>query len=84
MFRKTSAAGVCNRHRKRRLLKGPSTELYRQIRDALPDMKLIASGGVSSLEDIDELDDIGCHGVIVGKAIYEGMLGLDELVSRRR
>lgn len=60
-------------------LKGPSIELYRQIRDALPDMKLIASGGVSNFDDLVELERIGCHGVIIGKAIYEGQITLEEL-----
>lgn len=61
------------------LLEGPSIELYTQIINALPDMKLIASGGVSSIDDITELDNIGCHAVIVGKAIYEGKINLDDL-----
>lgn len=66
------------------LLIGPSIDLYRQIRDALPEIKVIASGGVSSMKDIYELEDIGCHAVIVGRAIYEGKVGLDELVGSGR
>lgn len=61
------------------MLTGPSVELYKQIRSALPDLKLIASGGVSRMEDIEQLDAIGCDGVIIGKAIYEGKLELKRL-----
>ena len=60
-------------------LQGPATELYSEIRAFLPDLKIIASGGVSKLEDIDELEKIGCDGVIIGKAIYEGRITLGEL-----
>lgn len=65
------------------LLKGPSIELYRQIREALPDLKLIASGGVSRMKDIVELEKIGCDGVIVGKAIYEGKINSQDLARRK-
>lgn len=61
------------------LLQGSSTELYRKILRESPELKLIASGGVSRIEDIRELDRIGCAGVIVGKAIYEGRISLQEL-----
>ena len=60
-------------------LKGPSFELYKSIRKELPDLKLIASGGVTTMEDIRRLDQIGCSGVIIGKAIYEGTIKLREL-----
>jgi phosphoribosylformimino-5-aminoimidazole carboxamide ribotide isomerase len=63
------------------MLIGPSLELYQQIRKALPDLKLIASGGVSRIDDVEQLDAIGCAGVIVGKAIYEGKITLKELSS---
>ena len=58
---------------------GPSVELYREIRNACPDLNLIASGGVRSINDIDGLERIGCSGVIIGKALYEGNIELDEL-----
>lgn len=58
---------------------GPSCELYREIRKACPGLKLIASGGVRSTEDIDELERIGCSGVIIGKALYEGGLRVEHL-----
>lgn len=66
------------------LLQGPSIELYRQVIKAVPEIKLIASGGVRSINDIVELDSIGCHSVIVGKAIYEGKINLNELTNGRR
>ena len=60
------------------LLQGASNGLYERILTELPDLKLIASGGVSRLEDIRELERIGCAGAIVGKAIYEGNINLSE------
>ena len=60
-------------------LAGPSTQLYERIIARLPDLELIASGGVSSIADVMELDRIGCTGVIVGKAIYEGRISVEEL-----
>lgn len=61
------------------LLEGASNLLYAEILREIPDLKLIASGGVSKIEDIRELEKIGCAGVIVGKAIYEGRIKIDEL-----
>jgi len=62
------------------MLQGPSTGLYKQIRAALPDVYLIASGGVSSIDDILELEDAGIQAVIFGKAIYEGKISIENLV----
>ena len=62
-------------------LSGPATELYKKILAAVPGVNLIASGGVSTRGDIVELDRIGCHGVIVGKAIYEGRIALKEMAA---
>jgi phosphoribosylformimino-5-aminoimidazole carboxamide ribotide isomerase len=61
------------------LLQGPSLELYKEIIRQNKDLNLIASGGVSSVNDIYELNKIGCKGVILGKAIYEGFIPLDSL-----
>lgn len=61
------------------MLKGAAVDLYKNILSKFPDLFLIASGGVSSVEDLDELQDAGCKGAIVGKAIYEGKIGLNEL-----
>ncbi|MEO0065643.1 MAG: 1-(5-phosphoribosyl)-5-[(5-phosphoribosylamino)methylideneamino]imidazole-4-carboxamide isomerase [Bacteroidota bacterium] len=60
-------------------LEGPSLELYTKIVRRFPDLHFIASGGVSSMQDIYALREIGCKGVIVGKAIYEGRIKIEEL-----
>ena len=60
-------------------LEGPSTALYKNIVEKFPDLHFIASGGVSSLDDVYQLQDIGCKGVIIGKAIYEGRVQLADL-----
>ena len=60
-------------------MKGPSLDLYREILRREPDLHLIASGGVRSLDDIYTLEEAGFRGAIVGKAIYEGMITLKEL-----
>lgn len=60
-------------------LEGPSTELYKNIVDQFPQLHFIASGGVSSIDDVHRLREIGCKGVIIGKAIYEGRIGLEQL-----
>ncbi len=61
------------------LLEGSSNDLYQEILTDLPKLRLIASGGVSKIEDVYELDKIGCSGVIIGKAIYEGKIKLADL-----
>lgn len=61
------------------MLQGPSTALYKKIREALPDIYLIASGGISSVQDIEELDNAGIPAVIFGKAVYEGKITWQEL-----
>ena len=60
-------------------LEGPSFDLYKKIIEKFPSLWLIASGGVSSMEDLYALKEIGCSGAIVGKAIYEGRIPLNEL-----
>ncbi len=55
-------------------LQGPATELYRQIMAAYPGIRLIASGGISSNEDIEDLEKAGIPAVVFGKAYYEGRL----------
>lgn len=64
------------------LLQGPSIELYKNMLAKFPQLNLIASGGVSKLSDLEELKKIGCAGAIVGKAIYEGRITMNELRSR--
>ena len=61
------------------LLKGPAIDLYKKIMELNPEVNLIASGGVSSLKDLELLKMNGCHGAIIGKAIYEGKIELREL-----
>lgn len=61
------------------LLEGSANELYAEILACLPHLKLIASGGVGRIEDIEDLERIGCAGVIVGKAIYEGKIKLPQM-----
>jgi len=60
-------------------LEGPSIELYKNIIRKFPDLHFIASGGVSSMKDLEELREMGCKGAIVGKAIYENRISLQEL-----
>lgn len=60
-------------------LEGPSLLLYKSILQRFPELHLIASGGISSMQDIEDLRRIGCSGAIVGKAIYEGRISLHEL-----
>ncbi len=61
------------------LLQGSALSVYREVRDALPKLHLIASGGVSSLEELESLRECGCFGAIVGKALYEGAIALKGL-----
>lgn len=70
---------LCTDINKDGMLQGSSQELYKSILSEFSDIKLIASGGVSSLEEVKELDRIGCNGAIIGKAIYEGRIQLSEL-----
>jgi phosphoribosylformimino-5-aminoimidazole carboxamide ribotide isomerase len=72
---------ICTDVAKDGLLQGPSTELYQEILQEIPELKLIASGGVSSMKDLEELEKIGVYGAIVGKAYYEGRVTLEELAS---
>jgi len=61
------------------LLQGTSIDLYKKILTAFPQLNLNASGGVSDITDLEELDAIGCSGVIIGKALYEGKIQLSQL-----
>ena len=60
------------------MLEGPSFKLYSKIIDAY-NINLLASGGVSEYDDILKLDDMGCYGIIIGKAIYENKISLKQL-----
>jgi len=63
------------------MMTGPNIELYKKLLLSFPTLHLIASGGVSSIEDLHELKQIGVDGAIVGKAIYEGKISLQELTT---
>jgi len=60
-------------------LEGPSIDLYKNIIAKFPGLYFIASGGVSSMDDLHALKEAGCKGTIVGKAIYENRISLDDL-----
>lgn len=62
-------------------MEGPSVTLYKQIMEQHPEINLIASGGVTTIDDVVELKSIGCSGAIIGKAIYEGNISLQQLLS---
>lgn len=72
---------ICTDVAKDGLLQGPSFGLYAEILQELPDLKLIASGGVSCLKDLEDLQKIGVYGTVVGKAYYEGKVSLEELAQ---
>lgn len=72
---------ICTDVAKDGLLQGPSVDLYREILQEIPELKLIASGGVSSVKDMEELEKVGVYGTIVGKAYYEGRVTLEELAA---
>ena len=61
------------------MLTGPSIDLYKEIMGQFPNLELIASGGIATMKDIYELDEMGIPGVITGKAIYENRISLDEI-----
>lgn len=70
---------ICTDISKDGMLQGPAIELYKKMISQAPEMYLIASGGVSSVNDIDLLNEAGIAAVITGKAIYEGKIKLNEL-----
>jgi phosphoribosylformimino-5-aminoimidazole carboxamide ribotide isomerase len=61
------------------MMQGPSLDLYRTILEKCPGVQLTASGGVTSIDDLHALQEAGCAGAIVGKAIYEGAIALNDL-----
>lgn len=61
------------------MLQGPSFELYEKIQQKFPDLKVIASGGVTVMDDLLKLRDMGVYGTILGKAFYEGNISLKDL-----
>ena len=72
---------ICTDISKDGMLQGPAFELYRSILDLHPDLYLVASGGVSSMNDLERLKEAGLPAAIVGKAYYEGKVGLKDLAT---
>ena len=70
---------LCTDVAKDGMLAGPSLELYYELLEEIKKISLIASGGVSSMDDLYQLKELGCTAAIVGKAIYEGKISLKEL-----
>ena len=70
---------ICTDISKDGMLQGPSFNTYDQILNNTPSLKLIASGGISTYDELPELAKIGCEGVIIGKAIYEHKISLKQL-----
>ena len=70
---------LCTDIRQDGMLQGPSTDLYKKIMQQIPSLYLIASGGVSSMNDIRNLDAAGIPAVVTGKAIYENRITLKEI-----
>lgn len=69
---------ICTDISKDGMLQGASDELYREIVEKTA-VQLIASGGISCIEDVEQMKKIGCSGTIIGKAIYEGRISLQQL-----
>ncbi len=70
---------ICTDVSKDGLLQGPSLAIYKTLIAQIPAAKFIASGGVTTLADVEALAEAGMHGAIIGKALYEGTLSLAEL-----
>ncbi len=70
---------ICTDIAKDGMLQGPSFDLYETIINTVTPVKLIASGGISNFDELPKLADLGCEGVIIGKAIYEGNIALKQL-----
>ncbi|WPR70781.1 1-(5-phosphoribosyl)-5-[(5-phosphoribosylamino)methylideneamino]imidazole-4-carboxamide isomerase [Flavobacterium sp. NG2] len=70
---------ICTDIAKDGMLEGPSFDLYSKILSQAKGLKLIASGGISTFDELPKLAEIGCEGTIIGKAIYEGRISLKQL-----
>ena len=70
---------VCTDISKDGMLQGPAFDLYKKILSQVDNIKLTASGGISKIEELPILEEIGCEGVIIGKAIYENKITLKQL-----
>ena len=79
-YKKGITKVICTDISKDGMLEGPSVELYEEIHEAVNYVHIIASGGVSSIDDIEKLREAGIPSVIFGKAIYEGRIQLKDLL----
>lgn len=70
---------ICTDIAKDGMLQGPSFDLYEKMLNQLPNIKLIASGGISTFDELPKLAELGCEGTIIGKAIYENKISLKQL-----
>lgn len=70
---------ICTDISKDGMLQGPSFDLYTRLQTAYPEQDIIVSGGISTMDDIYRLNEMNLHHVIVGKAIYEGRITLEEI-----
>src|SRR3970040_1816478 len=70
---------ICTDIAKDGMLEGPSFDLYAKILAEAKGIKLIASGGISTFDELPRLGELGCEGTIIGKAIYEGRISLKQL-----
>ncbi len=70
---------ICTDISKDGMLQGPSFDLYQRMLSEIQEIKLIASGGISEFDELPKLAEIGCEGVIIGKAIYENRISLRQL-----
>ncbi|MFD2585661.1 1-(5-phosphoribosyl)-5-[(5-phosphoribosylamino)methylideneamino]imidazole-4-carboxamide isomerase [Croceitalea marina] len=70
---------ICTDISKDGMLEGPSFDLYKKILKETPNVKLVASGGISTFSELPRLEEIGCEGTIIGKAIYENRISLKQL-----
>ena len=70
---------ICTDISKDGMLQGPSFDLYQKMLTQIPNIKLIASGGISQFDELPKLAELGCEGTIIGKAIYENRISLKQL-----
>lgn len=70
---------ICTDISKDGMLEGPAFELYEYLLQKQPQIKLIASGGISTFEELPKLANLGCEGTIIGKAIYENKIALKDI-----
>lgn len=75
---------LCTDIQKDGMLCGPALDLYRNLLAFFPDLDLIASGGVSSMEDLDALESLGLHACVIGKALFENRIAVENLFPKSK